>query len=218
MVRAFEAGEDLHALTTTLIFGITLEQVAAWPERRYVAKTINFAVMYGITAAALLDQLYKAGIFDFTFEDCERFIREWFEAYPGVRRYLEALWADASDAGLVRDLWGRICYVPNIRVLDGPLREAAQRLAGNFPIQSGAHGLVKRAEVRCHHWIEEGGLREKVQPWLQIHDELLLEVEEGLVEETAQALEDMMTADQRRLSVPIVAKSAWARSWGEIAK
>ena len=216
MRRAFENGEDLHALTTTLIFHLALEEVSKWPEKRYVSKTINFAVMYGISARALLEQLYKAGIFDFTLTDCERFIREWFVAYSSVRRYLEALWKQAEVDGFVRDMWGRICYVPNLRVLDGPLREAAQRLAGNMPIQGGAHGLVKRAEIRLLDWIEENGLREEVLPWLQIHDELLIEVKEGEVGRMARVVEEIMTADQAKVSVPIVANSKWGRSWGEL--
>jgi DNA polymerase-1 len=216
MRRAFADGEDLHALTTTLIFKIALDEVAKWPEKRYVSKTINFAVMYGISAQALLEQLYKAGIFDFTLRDCESFIREWFAAYPSVRRYLEALWGRAEVDGFVRDMWGRICYVPNLRVLDGSLRESAQRLAGNMPIQGGAHGLVKRAEIRTLDWIEENGLREEVLPWLQIHDELLLEVREGRVKEIAGVVEEIMTADQAMVSVPIVANSKAGKSWGEL--
>jgi uracil-DNA glycosylase family 4 len=217
MVRAFEAGADLHALTTTLIFRIALEEVAKYPAKRYVAKTINFAVMYGISPQALLEQLYKAGIFDFTLRDCERFIAEWFAAYPSVRRYLKKLWEQAEKDGFVRDMWGRMCYVPNLRVLDGPMREAAQRLAGNMPIQGGAHGLVKRAEIRCGEWIEEEGLRDAVQPWLQIHDELLLEVKEERMAEVAEVVEHMMRADQRMVSVPITANSKAGRSWGKMA-
>lgn len=219
MVEAFEEGEDLHALTTTLIFKMALEEVKKWPEKRYVSKTINFATMYGISAMALLEQLYKAGIFDFTYEDCVRFIAEWFDAYPGVRRYLVKLWEQAEKDGFVKDMWGRLCYVPNLRVMDGPMREAAQRLTGNFPIQSGAHGLVKRAEARVEEEMRIGEWDGTgVQPWLQIHDELLLEVEERIVGSVAKAVERMMTADQDRVSVPIAVTSGWGRSWGEIKK
>lgn len=216
---SFEEETDLHSLTASIIFKDDIKRYSKpraplQESRRYVAKTINFAVMYGISAKALLEQLFKADIFDYSLDDCKRFIKEWFDIYGSVRRFLEWIWAEAEKSGFVRDMWGRICYVPNVRVGDDQMREAARRLAGNFPVQSGAHGLVKRAENRLEDWIRDEGLEEKVAPWLQMHDELDLEVEQGMSEEVAKMVQAMMCADQGRIRVPLKAEYGIGKSWG----
>lgn len=215
MRRAFEDGEDLHALTASIIFKKVLAAIGKDSAERYVAKTINFAVFYGIMARALLENLYKAGIFDFTLEDCERFIKVWFETYPSVRDFQRRLWRQAEQDGFVRTMWGRICYVPNLRVMDDRLREAAQRLAANFPVQGSGSDTTKRAEIRVYDYIEENGLRDEVWPWLQMHDELVLEVRKERVQEMKVAVEAAMVADQGRFSVPIKAEAKTGESWGE---
>lgn len=215
MRDAFESGEDLHALTASIIFKVLLSAIGKDSAQRYVAKTINFAVFYGITARALLEQLYQAGVFDYTLEDCERFIREWFKIYGSVRDFQRRLWEQAAKDGFVRTLWGRICYVPNLRVMDEKLMEAARRLAANFPVQGSGSDTTKRAEIRVHDWIEDAGLRDEVRPWLQMHDELVLEVREGLAGEVRKMLGAAMVADQRMFSVPIKAEAKVGASWGE---
>lgn len=214
MREAFETGVDLHSLTTSLIFHIAIELVEKDSPERYASKIVNFAVFYGISAKALLEQLYKADVFTFTLEDCEKFIREWFRIYGSVRTFQEKLWRQAAIDGFVRDMWGRICYVPNLRVMDDKLKESAQRLAANMPIQSTVSGLIKRAETRVHDYIEEGGLRDVIWPWLQMHDELLLEARLDVADEMKRDLGLMMTADQSRLSVPIKADAKTGASWG----
>lgn len=215
MVQAFENDEDLHSITTSIIFRIALEEVIKDSPERFVAKTINFAVMYGITARALLEQLYKAEIFHFTLEDCEKFIREWFKVYGSVLIFLQKLWREATKLGHVRDMWGRLCYIPNLRVIDNKLLEAAKRLCGNFPIQGGAHGLVKRAEVRVLDWIDSEGLSDHVQPWLQMHDELLIEARKDLEDDVKRFVSLAMVADQRKISVPLKADAKSGMSWLE---
>jgi DNA polymerase-1 len=213
MRQAFENGADLHALTGSVIFGIALELVNE--VQRYVAKTINFAVFYGISAKALLEQLYKANIFAYTLEQCDEFIAEWFRLYSSVRSFQERLWKEAEREGFVRTLFGRICYVPNLRLTDTNLRDAARRLAGNFPVQGSAGDLVKRAETRVHRFIEDNGLRDQVRPWLQMHDELDIEVRAGrLVEEMREQVTAAMLADQVRVSVPLKVKVGVGDSWG----
>ena len=221
MRQAFENDEDLHAITCSIVFKIPLAEVIAEKEgkhksKRYLAKVVNFAVMYGISARALLDQLYKEGILDFELEDCQRFIDEWFVVYHTVRRWLEKTWARAEVDGFVRDMWGRMCYVPNLRVLDGPLQEAARRLAGNFPIQSGAHGLVKEAEAMLYRWVKKEGMRKDVRPWLQLHDELLVETRVRIVDEVADVVKGFMLAHQEKLRVPLKTDAAWGKRWSEL--
>jgi len=211
MREAFQLEKDLHTMTATVIF--QLEKIEKDSPERYYAKIVNFAVMYGISARSLLEQFYKSNVFQFKEKDCERFIREWFELYSGVTRYLEKLWGQAAKDGYVRDMWGRICYVPNLRVIDKHLKEAAQRLTGNFPIQSGAHGLVKRAEIRVYDYIEENGMRDEVWPVLQMHDELLIEARKEWQEEIKSVVGAAMTADQSRFCVPIKAEAKVGESW-----
>lgn len=220
MREAFENNEDLHSLTASIIFRQPLSRYVKpmSPEatvERFIAKTINFAVMYGISPRALLEQLYKANIFRFEMENCQHFISEWFEIYASVRIFLQRVWRDAEKNGFVRDMWGRMCYVPNLRVADDELRAAAQRLAGNMPIQGGGHGLVKRGEIRLNDWIENEGLRDQVQPWLQMHDELVLEAEKSLADQVRAKLESVMCADQELISVPLKADTGMGASWGD---
>lgn len=215
MMRAFEMNEDLHALTASLIFNVSLNKVTKI--QRYVAKTINFAVMYGISAKALLEQMYKADIFDFSLEDCRRFIDEWFRIYGSVRKFLQRVWYQAERDGFVRDMWGRMAYVPNLRIQDQQMREAAQRLAGNMPIQGGARGLVKRAQTRVHDYLVEMGhyKDESVRPWLDLHDEVDMEVREDLAQDILKTTVKFFQADQHLFRVPIKAEGGVGKSWAE---
>ena len=211
MRQAFIDGRDLHALTGSTIFKVRLEDVSE--SQRYVAKTTNFATFYGISPRALLEQLFKAGIFDYTLKDCERFIIGWYALYSGVRPWQNRLWDQAEKDGFVKTMFGRICYVPNLRVLDGQLKEAAQRLAGNMPIQGSASDLVKRSEIRLHDHLEKTGLRDVAWPWLQMHDELVLEARKDVADELMKDTERFMLADQDLVSVPLKAKAGKGDSW-----
>lgn len=227
MRTSFEDDIDLHSLTASILFKEPLTAYKKGPDgkrpglqekRRYVAKTINFAVMYGISPKALLEQLYKAEIFDYDEDQCKGFIRDWFKIYGSVRVFLERLWKQAEKDGFVRDMWGRICYVPNLRVGDDQMREAARRLAGNMPVQGGAHGLVKRSEITLHEWIEESGFRDQIRPWLQMHDELILETWRGtddrFVKGVVEKVQEIMVQDQDLLRIPIKAEGGYGTSWG----
>jgi DNA polymerase-1 len=221
MREAFENGIDLHALTASIIFKVDIASfkeaspaiLSLRKKQRYVAKTINFAVFYGITARALLEALYKGDIFDFTLEDCERFIREWFKIYAAVPRFQKRLWKQAEQDGFVRTMFGRICYVPNIRVMDRQLQAAAQRLAANFPVQGTGSDTLKRAEIRLHEILESTGLRDEIWPWLQMHDELVLEVRREREDEARELIETCMLADRRLFDVPITADAGVGDSW-----
>lgn len=220
MRDAFEQGLDLHSITASELFKVPLQEFLTKPRapkreaQRYVAKTINFAVMYGISARALLEQLYKADIFDFTLEQCQGFIDQWFKLFGSVKVFLHEVWAKAQRDGFVRDMWGRMCYVPNLRVGDDRMRESAQRLAGNMPVQGGARGLVKRAQIRTHEWLSQEDRYSWAHPWLDMHDELTSEVREDRAEEFALQVQGFFCADQDRIKVPIKAEYGIGDSWG----
>lgn len=215
MRQAFDEGKDLHALTASLIFKVALETILKDSIQRYMAKIVNFAVFYGISPKALLEQLYISNIFSFMLQDCEKFILEWFKIFSSVKSWQKRIWTQAEKDGFVRTILGRICYVPNIRLLDEKMRDAARRLATNFPVQGTGSDVTKRAEIRVNGWIEDNGLREDVRPWLQMHDELLLEVKTELAEEVKKVVSMAMTADAGMFSVPLKADARVGRSWGE---
>ncbi len=213
MRRAFEEEKDLHTLTASMIFKVPIEKVTK--PQRFSSKTVGFGVMYGISPRALLEQLYKNDIFDFTLEDCQRFISQWFGMYPSVQEYLHRVWVRAQKDGFVRDMWSRLCYVPNLRVGDDRMREAARRLAGNMPVQGGARGLVKRAQIRVHDWLsaDDGAGYQWAHPWLDMHDELTSEVRSDMAEEFAKTVQAMFCADQDLIRVPIKAETGIGDSW-----
>ncbi len=217
MMQAFRGKEDLHALTTSLIFKIALEKIKKESPQRFIGKTLNFAILFGISAKALLENLYANGIYTYTLRDCEKFIAAWFAAYPGILVFLEKLWKESEESGEVRDWCGRMRYVPNIRLPKGPLKEAAKRETANHPIQSGAHELVKFAEIELIPFMREN--RGDVRPILQIHDELLLEVRRERVEEIGEVVRKAMVGKgSKTFKVPFEAGVAWADSWGTLPK
>lgn len=211
MLGAFARGEDLHELTARKLFRVSPRKKVA-KTLRYIAKTLNFAILYGITARALLEQLAVAGIYDYSLRDCERFIQEWFDLFPRVKSYLIHLCRETERTGEVRDWVGRLRYVPNIALPRGPLKEKAERDVGNFPIQAGSRELVKIAEGEMVPWLR--GTRGLVDPILDIHDEVLLEVDEDVVEEVGEIVRGYMLAEGRkRFGVPLEAGVTWGKSW-----
>jgi DNA polymerase-1 len=214
MMSAFVNGEDLHILTTSLIFGMKKESITKQSPQRFVGKLLNFAIMYGISGRALLEQLAANGIYNYNLKDCEKFIAEWFKVYPGVRAYLEYCWAKAEETGEVRDWLGRVRYVPNIRVPKGPTKEAAKREVGNHPIQSGAHEQVKLAEIELVPWMRAN--RKIARPVLQIHDELLVLAKVGQEKKVAaRIVAAMVNGAEKRFGVPVKADASWGKTWAE---
>lgn len=225
MLEAFRNDLDLHSVTTSLLFGIPLDQVKLHPAKRYAAKTINFAILYGISAQALFEQLRVAGITEFDLRACEGLILEWFRAYKGVRGYFDGVLASTRRDGYVRDMWGRIRYLPNI-YLPGDdwrgrqLRAEAERHANNLVIQAGATGIIKRAMSSLWRAVLRPMLRSGVdvfiRPLLQIHDELLFLVRKGCEDLAENLVRCAMVEDGDWFSVPL--KSDWATgaNWGEV--
>jgi len=226
MTRAFKQGLDLHARTAQLLFRIALEEVDEL-QHRYPAKTINFAVMYGITARALYEQLLLAGVLKdgkrpYTIEECDALIRQWFGIFGSVRDYLRSKHAETRRFGFVRDMWGRIRYLPNIHLsANGSvshLRFEAERQAGNFPIQAGATGWAKIKLAELDQHLHREGLKDIVRPLLWIHDEFLFEVPEPRALEFARTAQRIMEEDRGRFRVPIKADFQIGPRWGSLKK
>ena len=165
---AFHDGLDIHAMTASEMFGVPIEGMPSHIRRQ--AKAINFGVIYGISAFGLANNLRIPR------EDAKRFIDTYFERFPGIREYMERTIAFAKQHGHVETLFGRRIHTPEINAR-GPHASAAQRQAINAPIQGSAADIIRRAMIRVPDAIE--GLPARML--LQVHDELLFEVEEAAV-------------------------------------
>lgn len=217
MTRAYRDGVDIHAQTAALIFGVPIEKLDKLLHR-YPAKTMNFLILYGGGPERLMAQCTLAGVKGYDLEDYARFIARWYDAYSGVPDYMECQYAEGRRLGFVRDMFGRIRFLPNLQAHRGPLRSQAERHAGNFPIQSGAQGIIKRAMARIWKWLVRdcwpAGI--DIQPLLQIHDEILFEVPEEYADVVKPVIRELMCADSEWFNVPIEASCAYGARWGDL--
>ena len=169
LVEAFRRGEDIHRRTAAEVFGVPLDHVTS--QQRDVAKTTNFAVIYGVTAFGLSRGL------DMTQKQAQEYLNQFFARHPKVKAYLERTVAEGRERGYVSTLLGRRRYLPELRSGNPNLRGFGERMATNAPIQGTAADLVKIAMVRVARELAARGLRSRML--LQVHDELLFEVAGG---------------------------------------
>ena len=201
---AFRQGIDIHALTASQVFGEAVEGMSAETRRR--AKAINFGIIYGISAFGLARQL---GIPQ---GDARRYIDAYFERYPGIRGYMDAMRERARAQGYVETLFGRRIHLAGIADKNPARRNFAERQAINAPLQGAAADIIKRAMVRVPAALERENLKGRML--LQVHDELLFEVPEGEVDRTIGAMTRVM-AGAAHLSVPLVVDAGVADNWAD---
>jgi DNA polymerase-1 len=199
-VEAFNARRDIHRQTAAIMFGVPVEDVT--PEMRAAAKTVNFATIYGIGPYALSHQL-GTGV-----AEARTFIEQYFERFPGVRRYLDEQIAHAKDKGWVETLSGRRRYIPEIRSGNHNIRQFGERAATNAPVQGSAADVIKIAMIRIHAALEGTGAR----MLLQVHDELVFEVPEAEVDATRATVKELMET-ALPLSVPLEVETGVGDSW-----
>jgi DNA polymerase-1 len=190
--------------TAQALFNVSAENVTR--TQRAAAKTVNFAVIYGQTQFALARNLRIER------SEAARYIKAFFERYAGVRRYLDTLVAEARATGAVRTILGRRRLVRDILAKNHSIRQGAERIAQNMPIQGSAADIMKLAMVRVHHALAREGLRSRMV--LTVHDELVFEApeeEHARVESLVrEAMEGALT-----LNVPLVVDTGWGDTWGE---
>jgi len=204
LLSAFAAGEDIHRATAAEIFGVTPEEVTSGQRRS--AKAINFGLIYGMSAYGLARQL---GIGR---EEAQSYIELYFERYPGVRQYMDRTRRLAHEQGYVETLFGRRLYLPELKSRNPQRRQYAERTAINAPMQGSAADIIKRAMISLNDWVLEKG--EGVKMIMQVHDELVFEVAEALLEEAvAQIGERMRSAAQ--LKVPLEVDLGVGDNWDE---
>jgi DNA polymerase-1 len=201
-VEAFRSGEDIHRQTAALVFGVPLDQVNR--EMRGRAKTVNFAVIYGIGPYSLGNRLGISGA------EAKEFIDRYFERFPGVRRYLDEQIELARKQGYVETLTGRRRYIPEITSRNFNVRAFGERAATNAPIQGSSADLIKIAMIRIHRALREEKMQARML--LQVHDELLLEVPHGEVDATLALVKDRMEG-AAKLNVPLLVETGTGNSW-----
>jgi len=202
--EAFREGADIHNMTAEELFG------AADRDSRNKAKTVNFAILYGISAWGL------AGRLGLPKEEGQAIIARYFERFPGIRTYIDDTLAFARTNGFTQTMFGRKTHFPNIRAGNPTHRAGAERAAINAPIQGTSADLIKRAMARMDEALDAAGLGD-VRMLLQVHDELVFEVPEGKEEAAAAVVREVMAnAAEPALSldVPLDVDVGWGANWG----
>ena len=202
LLAAFERGEDVHRATAADVFGRGLHEVT--PEERRYAKTINFGLIYGMSAFGLAQQL---GLERAT---AEAYIASYFARYPGVKRYMEETRALARERGYVETVFGRQLWLPDVRSGSPGRRSGAERAAINAPMQGTAADLIKLAMIAVQDWLDAESLESLLI--MQVHDELVLEVPEQELERVKERLPRLM-AGVAQLKVPLVVDVGTGRNW-----
>jgi DNA polymerase-1 len=204
LLRAFAERRDVHQATAAEMFSIAPDAVTA--DQRRSAKAVNFGLMYGMSAFGLALRL------DVDRTTAQRYIERYFERYPGVRRYMEETRRLAREQGFVETVAGRRLYLPEIRSRNKQQQQYAERAAINAPMQGTAADIIKRAMLAVDDWIE----REHVPATLvmQVHDELVLEVDAAAVDGVRQRVIALMCA-AGELSVPLEVEAGVGPNWDE---
>ncbi|ACL71191.1 DNA polymerase I [Thioalkalivibrio sulfidiphilus HL-EbGr7] len=204
LLRAFAEGQDIHRATAAEVFGVGLDQVSG--EQRRAAKAINFGLIYGMSAFGLARQLgIERG-------DAQDYVDRYFARYPGVKDYMESTREKARDLGYVETLFGRRLYLPDINARNGQIRAQAERVAINAPMQGTAADIIKRAMIQVDQWIRES--RIPAVMILQVHDELVLEVDEDAVDKVREELCVRMS-QAAELKVPLVVEAGVGDNWDD---
>jgi DNA polymerase I len=206
LIAAFASDEDIHATTACKIFGVARDEVT--PEMRRNAKTVNFGVIYGMSDYGLEQAT------ELSREEASQFIALYFETYPKVKEYIEATKEQARKLGYVQTVLGRRRFIPEINSPNRQVREAAERMAINAPVQGTSADIIKVAMINLHQEMRERNLGSKML--LQIHDELVFEVPDEEVEEMEYLVSELMP-QAIELCVPLKIDIKLGRNWGEMA-
>ncbi|WP_035060426.1 DNA polymerase I [Andreprevotia chitinilytica] len=204
LLKAFAEGMDVHRATASEVFGVEPDQVSS--EQRRYAKTINFGLIYGMSAFGLASAL------EIDRSAAKTFIDRYFARFPGVAAYMERTRIQAREQGYVETVFGRRLWLTEIKSANPARRAGAERAAINAPMQGTAADLIKRAMIAVEGWLESAKLQSKLV--LQVHDELVLEVPAAELELIRTELPKQM-AQVAELAVPLVADVGVGDNWDE---
>jgi len=205
LIAAFENDRDVHSHTASLVFGVDEKEVT--PEMRANAKTVNFGIIYGISAFGLGKGLgINPGV-------AQQFIDSYFERYPAVRVYMEDKIEETRSTGYVTTLFNRRRYIPEINTGGMRERQQAERIAINTPVQGSAADLIKIAMINIHRSMKEKKLKSLMT--LQVHDELVFEVPKSELEEMKELVKEKMEGAVKLL-VPVKVSVKYGKNWMEM--
>ena len=204
MQRSFCEGQDIHTATAAQVFGVSPEQVT--PLQRRHAKAVNFGIVYGISEFSLAEDI---GVSRY---EAKRYIENYLANFRGVRDYMKQVVTDARENGYTQTLYGRKRYIPELKSSNFNIRQGAERIALNSPIQGTAADLIKLAMIR----VEEALTRQfpEAELLLQVHDELIVECPEGIAPQVAELVSREME-NVAQLRVPLTAEAKFGKSWYE---
>jgi DNA polymerase-1 len=208
--QAFADGIDIHAMTASEMFGVPVEGMPSEVRRR--AKAINFGIIYGISAFGLANQL------SIERSEAGDYIKKYFERFPGIKDYMESTKAFARENGYVETIFGRRAYYPEIRSSNPSMRAFNERAAINAPIQGSAADVIRRAMIKIEPVLSKAGLGERARMLLQVHDELIFEVEDDAIEAAMPLIVDTMenaAMPAVSMRVPLKVDARAAHNWDE---
>jgi DNA polymerase-1 len=211
LLAAFAHGEDIHASAASRVYGVPIGEVTK--EQRAVAKMMNFATSYGVSAFGLAQRTGLAQA------EAAQFMERYFATYPGVRRYLDATKAFAREHGYVETLLGRRRFFPVLKTTAPgsqayAIRQAAERAAINHPIQGTAADIIKIAMARLYRALQDGGYRSRIT--LQVHDELVLETPVAELAAVSRLVRETME-NAYVLKAPLKVDAEAGPNWYELA-
>ncbi len=210
-LESFRTGKDIHSSVAALVFGVPENEVTK--SMRIKAKTINFGILYGMGVVALQKNLKTDR------KEAQKFYDDYFETFTTLANYLEGTKSNAKIYGYVETLFGRRRYLEGIKSSLPFIRAQAERMAINAPIQGTSADITKLGMVAVSKWIDENKMQGKVDLLLQIHDELIFEIDEDEIENIApeikKIMENVLSEDQKK-GVPIIVEGSVGKSWGEM--
>lgn len=202
MIEAFKNGEDIHASTASKVFDVPLDQVTR--EQRSNAKTVNFGIIYGVSAFGLSNQT------DLSRSEAKELIDTYYKTYPKLRNYMSEQVDFARDNGYVQTVLGRRRYLKDINGSNAIVRGAAERNAVNAPIQGSAADIIKIAMINIHKKLEKGNYKSKML--LQVHDELVFDIYNPELEELKKLIKSEME-NAYKLDVPLDVEVGVGENW-----
>jgi DNA polymerase-1 len=204
MIEAFKRGEDIHAATAARVFNVALDQVTR--EQRSNAKTVNFGIIYGVSAFGLSNQT------ELNRTEAKELIDTYYKTYPKLRSYMQAQVDFARDKGYVQTVLGRRRYLKDINAANAVVRGAAERNAVNAPIQGSAADIIKISMIRIFDALNEGNFKSKML--LQVHDELVFDAHKDELDELKELIRDHME-NAHELAVPLKVDMGEGLNWLE---
>ncbi len=204
MLKSFVDGLDIHTATASQVFGVPTDEVTSLQRRH--AKAVNFGIVYGISEFSLAEDI---GVSRY---EAKAYIENYLANYKGVRQYMKQVVVDARNNGYTRTMFGRRRYIPELTSSNFNIRQGAERIALNTPIQGSAADLIKMAMIQVDRALQTQ--YPEAMLLLQVHDELIVECPDEIADAVAKLVSEQME-QVAKLNVPLLAEAKWGKSWFE---